>query len=433
MAAPEPAACAAGSSWTQGVAATTLPAAAIHPIAAALQALASRPILARGTALHSSLLPAPLPHLQSAGPLYSHSILLAHPSLLLLSRSVSFTSQQQGQGQQQEQRQQRQEEEEEDVGQQQHQQQQQQQQQQPEAGTEHVDAKQAARRQVFQQRLQQVKEYVSKHGGLPPISYRDSGSGVCLRNWLSELRRKHELGTLPPDMTAALDEAVGDVWRVPFVQIRKFSDMLDRVKTFHKSNGRLPHQEEVDADGVKIGKWVQTQRDKHNAGQLPAERITALEGLPGWTWRYFMIREVDVSLDALMAFQKANDCLPKTTDVWDGWKIGQWVHVQRKAYVRGRLSPEVVASLEAVPGWVWRFHTKRSNKTPFEVGLANLNSFVQAHRRLPKHRDVGGAPDEIHLGVWVGKCRMKKKQGRLTLEQIAALEQVPGWWWEKPS
>ena len=276
-----------------------------------------------------------------------------------------------------------------------------------------------------------MKEYVSMHGCLPPRSFDDPGSDVALRLWLLTLRKKHELGTLSPEMTAALDEALGDVWKVR--HHLGFSNILSRVKAFQQSNRKLPQHLDVDANGVKIGSWVQNQRDKHNAGRLSAEHVAALERLSGWTWRYFVRNEVDVWVVALMAFQKANDRLPKQKESWDGFKIGQWVNEQRKAYYQGRLSPEVIASLEAVPGWVWRLRNKRINKIPFEAGLANLLSFVQAHRRLPKHREVGGVPDQMHLGVWVGNCRTKKKQGRLTPDQTAALEQVPGWWWEKPA
>ena len=245
---------------------------------------------------------------------------------------------------------------------------------------------------------------------------------------MRNLRPRFELGTLPPEMAAALDEALGDVWRVRHYHVG-FSNILDRVKTFQQSKGRLPQRRDVDADGVKIGLWVQTQRSKHHAGRLSAERVAALEGVPGWTWKYFVNSEVYVWLDALRAFEEANGRIAKRRDTWDGMKVGMWVANQRRGYHKGLLAAELLASLEAVPGWVWKKSKKRSHKIPFESWLASLNRFAQAHRCLPSATEVGDEPDLMHLGCWVNRCRVRKKQGKLTPDQIAALEQVPGWCW----
>ena len=208
-------------------------------------------------------------------------------------------------------------------------------------------------------------------------------------------------------------------------RVQQYADQSEGLPA---SNGRLPQRGEIDAAGVKIGQWVQNQRDKHNAGQLITERVAALEGVPGWTWRFFVMTEVDVWLNALRAYKEANGHLPKHRDSWGDLNIGFWINNQRNAYRKGLLPAELVASLEAVPGWVWKLRNVRK-VVPFEAGLACLNRFVQAHGRLPNTRETGDNPNVLHLGGWLSSCRSRKKQGKLTADQITALEQVPGWGW----
>ena len=240
------------------------------------------------------------------------------------------------------------------------------------------------------------------------------------------MRSKWEAGTLPPEMAAAMDEALGEVWKAR--ERRTFNDLLGRLKDFQKTNGRLPRRPDVDGDGLKIGVWVNVQRNAYSAGRLPADRIAALEGVREWTWRTFPT--ADEWLDAVRGFEQANGRFPKARETWDGLQVSDWICTQRKMYHKGKLSQEHIAACESLPGWVWKLHFKRCKKLPFGTGLAALEQFVKAHGRLPKKAEVGDAPEVIHLGSWCSRLRVRKKRGELPSDQVAAIEQVPGWWWE---
>ena len=307
-------------------------------------------------------------------------------------------------------------------------QQQQQRWQQTEAGRQpRVKAvdKQSKEWELFQQRVQKMKAYLATHRRLPPGNHHEPDTNWMARDWLNRMRRRSEHGTLPPEMAGALDEALGDVWRVR--QAHAFSNMLHRLKRFVHDTGRLPKRGDVEADGVRVGCWLISQRGNYFAGKLSAERIAALENVPGWSWRGRTEHEQRVSM--LEAFVSANDRLPKQHESWDGYDIGTWVNRQRMGYCRGKLIEGQVAAMESVPGWVWKTKVIRSRSIPFEIGLANLNNFVQARDRLPTIKEVGDEPDKMHLGSWMSNCRKRKKKGMLTPAQITALEQVPGWCW----
>lgn len=59
------------------------------------------------------------------------------------------------------------------------------------------------------------------------------------------------------------------------------------------------------------------------------------------------------SLSALQAFVALHKRLPGRRDEIDGIRVGVWLNTQRIAYRRHLLQPELVAALEALPGWTW--------------------------------------------------------------------------------
>ena len=71
---------------------------------------------------------------------------------------------------------------------------------------------------------------------------------------------------------------------------------------------------------------------------------------------------------------------------WDGLRLGPWVSRRRSEGNAARLTPERVATLEAIPGWTWDPHADA-----WETGLAALRAFVarEGHARVAKAEAEG--------------------------------------------
>lgn len=54
----------------------------------------------------------------------------------------------------------------------------------------------------------------------------------------------------------------------------------------------------------------------------------------------------------LQTFVAQHGRLPQQHERFEGIALGMWVTKQRAAY-KGKLKPERVAALEALPGWTW--------------------------------------------------------------------------------
>ena len=281
--------------------------------------------------------------------------------------------------------------------------------------------------QKFHQGLSAVSAYVGAHGKLPPQKYFDPEASIYLRPWLKRLRTEHTNGKLHPEMAKALDQALGDLWRVRFgTRPRPFKEIVDTLRLYQQRMGRLPLPSDTDPDAARLSRWMCGKRALYAVGWLKSEHVTVLETLPGWTWRGPLTFKD--GLERFQAFVKLHGRLPKAAETWKGWHVGNWMRHQRDQYVNGRLRAERIAALELVDGWMWRAWVMRSHRIPFAMGLDVLQRFVKKHGRLPHSREIGD-DDRMHLASWVKRCRDLKKKGKLTEQQIKELEAVPGWWW----
>ena len=111
----------------------------------------------------------------------------------------------------------------------------------------------------------------------------------------------------------------------------------------------------VTDDDYPLGAWVGSQRQAHRRGQLDEPRLRKLDALPGWTWspREDTWRE---GMAHLLDFvdSEGHGRVPQTYVSEDGYRLGVWVAGRRRYLKTGKLTPEQIGELEAVPGWVWR-------------------------------------------------------------------------------
>jgi superfamily II DNA or RNA helicase len=105
-------------------------------------------------------------------------------------------------------------------------------------------------------------------------------------------------------------------------------------------------------------------------------------------------------------------------------KLGQWVawcRSQKETFPLHRR-----ASLEAIPGWTWKFRAQVSSDLQLEM----LQRFAEreGHTNVP----LDHIEDGVKLGIWVINQRVKSKRENLPPGRKVALEAIPGWRWEHP-
>ena len=170
------------------------------------------------------------------------------------------------------------------------------------------------------------------------------------------------------------------------------------------------------------GAGVTAQRSRRARGELDPDRERQLEGVPGWTWepRDYDWEEGFAYLQQFV--EREGDAEVPGSHREDGYRLGQWVTVQRTAYRKGTLDPKRRSRLEALPGWSWDTH-----EAAWEEGFAYLQRFVEREGRanVPvSHRENG-----YRLGQWAGVQRQAYRHGKLDAGRRRRLERVRGWTW----
>jgi hypothetical protein len=163
-----------------------------------------------------------------------------------------------------------------------------------------------------------------------------------------------------------------------------------------------------------LGSWVATQRSRKET--LSQEQIKRLEEL-GFIWDR-REHQWEEGFIALVAYRKEfGDCLVKSSSVYNGYNLGNWVVNLRSK--TERLSQEQIKRLDDL-GFVW---------SPLEYQWEEGFKYLVAY-----HQEFGDClvRDKSHyqdygLGIWVSQQRGRKDQ--LSQEQIKRLNDL-GFVWD---
>jgi len=184
---------------------------------------------------------------------------------------------------------------------------------------------------------------------------------------VSRRRRDYAEGNLCGELIAELESIDGWVWNA---YEAKWNTHIADLRTFVAENGhaKVPKHH-------PLGVWVVACRMDYATGELTPERIAELESIDGWVWNVLNAKwSAGVTHVHAFAATCGHANPPQRYISPDGYRTGAWISKNRKAYAAGKLSPERIAELESIPGWVWRpFEAK------WEDGLSAVRTYVASN------------------------------------------------------
>lgn len=184
-----------------------------------------------------------------------------------------------------------------------------------------------------------------------PSDYRDA-DGFKLGGWVVGQRERRKRGQLPEEQKLRLEALPGWTWhprelawKEGFTSLRRF------VK--REGHAQVPTAYEDDG-GFRLGAWVDVQRQRRRRGSITDEQLRRLEALPGWSWNR-QVSAWDDGYARLLEFveREGHARVPRGHRDDDGFRLGQWVNVQRACGRRGELPNERARRLESLVGWTW--------------------------------------------------------------------------------
>jgi hypothetical protein len=269
--------------------------------------------------------------------------------------------------------------------------------------------------------FQELKSFLKAHGhARVPQHYRQNG--IQLGTWITNQRAKHNRGHLPKDRVKRLESLKGWSWGPHKDQ---WNSAFQELKSFLKAHGHALVPQRYRQNGIQLGTWVNTQRNKYKRGHLPKDKVKQLESLKGWSWDPIE-DQWNSSYQELKSFLKAHGhARVPARHRQNGIELGTWVSTQRIKYKRGRLPVDKAKRLESLRGWLWDPREDQWNSA-----FRELESFVKAHGHalVPKHYRQNG----IQLGTWITNQRAKHNSGHLPKDRVIRLESLKGWSWNGP-
>ena len=275
----------------------------------------------------------------------------------------------------------------------------------------------------WEQVFSAVKAYAAEHGHTSTLEGLVTGGGFNLERWVHRQRAVYRSGKLSADRIVRLEalpgwtwDPVDDQWERGFAAVGAY--------TGEHGHARVPGLHVTDG-GFKLGRWVGAQRAVYREGKLPADRIVRLETLPGWTWDP-VDGQWEVGFAALCEYVcvEGNARVPQRFVTVDGFGLGVWVVLQRRAFRAGRLVPVLAARLEGQPGWVWD-----PTADNWEVSFAALCRYVDVEGNARVHQHFVTREGD-RIGMWVSNQRVAFRAGKLSRDRVEQLEALPGWVWD---
>jgi hypothetical protein len=235
-------------------------------------------------------------------------------------------------------------------------------------------------------------------------------NGLRLGIWVQTQRTRKD--QLTPDRIRRLDclgfswDPREDDWEEAFNLLRKIRDKQGHCRIAQKLN----------IDGVRLGSWVNRQRNLYAKNQVEAERFRRLSSL-GFSWDP-LNEQWDEAFEALQKFHKREGhCRAPKGFKENGISLGRWVNKQRSR--KDLLSPIRVQRLNSI-GFTWDLFEDQ-----WEKSFNELTEFQRSngHCRVPYKLVVRGTG----LGTWVNLQRQKR--GELSEDQINRLDSL-GFSWD---
>ncbi len=194
---------------------------------------------------------------------------------------------------------------------------------------------------------------------------------------------------------------------------------------FHRRHGHF--QVPKDVEHPHLHYWTAHQRVRLSNGTMPPKRRKRLQaaGFPGdphSVQRQAGGRIWDRHFAKLMDFRRVHGHFSVPREIGKPGSLWEWVNAQRRKHNSSRLRPDRQQCLEAF-GFPWSV-SKLKWETRFAELAARKKNFGHCH--IP-----AGWPENPALARWMNILRHGRKNGTLSTEWIARLDQL-GFDWEPP-
>ncbi|RAU98777.1 helicase [Mycobacterium colombiense] len=275
---------------------------------------------------------------------------------------------------------------------------------------------------LWEEGFARLQDYVAQNGTarLPKDCVFN---GFPVGAWVTTQRSAHSGRELRAERIQRLEALPGWTWNT---RSDKWYFQYALLKKYAAEHGHTRLAALEMYDGVRLGQWVAQQRYHRNKGNVDPARVRLLEKFPDWIWDAVTDQWEEGFRHLQEYVQKHGDALvSQSFRSADGYKLGQWVTIQRTVYRDGDMGEERQARLEALAGWSWD-----PRDSLWDYWYSALEDYVRVNGSARVPRSDRGSDRADQLANWVQTQRSSYAKGSLRHDRITRLEVLPGWVWD---
>jgi len=265
-----------------------------------------------------------------------------------------------------------------------------------------------------------LKTYMTKEKQCPVRSYI-TDCGVKIGSWINRQRTNKKKNKLDKTKINKLESLAGWFWELDLDE--GWNINYELLKTYMTKEKQCPTLSYITDCGVKIGSWINTQRQYKKKNNLDKTKINKLESLEGWFWD--LDEGWNINYELLKTYITKEKQCPVRSYITDcGVKIGRWINKQRQNKKKNILDKMKINKLESLEGWLWGLDLDEGWNINYEL----LKTYMTKEKQCPAQSYITDCG--VKIGAWVSKQRHSKKKNNLDKMKINKLESLEGWVWE---
>jgi superfamily II DNA or RNA helicase len=137
---------------------------------------------------------------------------------------------------------------------------------------------------LWEAHFDQLERFVATHGRIP--TQKERFEGYHLGGWVAKFRhaRDGRRSTVTPERKARLESIPGWSWAPLEDGWNKTYELLASISQTRLGDDGIIIIPQDPVDGINLSSWATGQRMAYTRGVLRADRVAALEAIPGWSW-----------------------------------------------------------------------------------------------------------------------------------------------------
>jgi glycerol-3-phosphate cytidylyltransferase-like family protein len=285
------------------------------------------------------------------------------------------------------------------------------------------------RDKVWSRTFDRLKKYKEKYGNADvPQNFNDDVASPKLGMWVTTQRRRYEEYIVDFPERIEMLNSIGFNWEM---YSNDWNVTFDRLKRYKKTYGNadVPQNYNDDVANPKLGKWVMTQRNKHEEYIVDfPERIEMLNSI-GFNWEIHALVDWNVTFSRLKKYKEkyGNADVPtKYNDDVASPKLGMWVSNQRKKHEEYIVDfPERIEMLNSI-GFNWKINAL----VDWNVTFCRLKRYKEKYGNADVPQNYNDDVASPKLGIWVSNQRRMYEEYIVDFpERIEMLNSI-GFNWE---